>query len=75
MDFHEPRQSDRLELFGAVEQAFDGGGGPARSAARRALIHGFELRADLRERQIRIGPFDPGDKCDETFAADFSAGA
>ena len=27
------------ELFGAVEQAFDGGRGPAGSAARRALIH------------------------------------
>ena len=29
------------ELFGAVEQAFDRGRGPAGSAARRALIHGL----------------------------------
>jgi hypothetical protein len=60
-----------IGAFRAVEQAFDGGGEPARSAARRALIHGFELRADLSERQIGIGPLDPGDERDEAFAADF----
>ena len=27
------------ELFGAIEQAFDRGGSPASSAARRAFIH------------------------------------
>ncbi len=41
----------QAELFGAVEQAFDGGGRPAGSAPWGALIHGLELRADLCERQ------------------------
>jgi len=64
----------QAELFGAVEQAFDGGGRPAGSAPRGSLVHGFELRADLLERQIGIGSGDAGDQGEETLAARLARG-
>ena len=62
------------ELFGAGEQAFDGRRGPAGSAARRAFIHGLELRADLRQGQLRIGALDADDERHQPFAAELTAG-
>ena len=38
-------------------------------AARRALIHRFELHGDLGEREIGVGASDAGDKGQETLAA------
>ena len=61
--------AEHAELSGAVEQALDRGRAPAGSAARRALIHGLELRADLRQGQIGIGASDAGDEGQEPFAA------
>ena len=66
--------AEQAELFGAVEQAFDGGGRPAGSAPRRALEHGLELRADFGERQIGVGAGDAGDQGEQTLAARLARG-
>ncbi len=74
MAFHKPWASvlsrdEHAKLSGAVEQALDRRRAPAGSAARRALIHGFELRANLHQREVGVCASDAGDEGEETLAA------
>ena len=61
--------AEHAELSGAVEQALDRRRAPAGPAARRALIHAFELRANLRQGEVGIRASDAGDEGEETLAA------
>ncbi len=61
--------AEHAELSGAVEQALDRRRAPAGSAARRALIHRFELHGDLGEGEIGVGAGDASDEGQETLAA------
>jgi hypothetical protein len=51
----------KTEAFGPVQQMLDRRGVPSRSAARRALAHGFELGGDLLECPIGRRRLDAGD--------------
>ncbi len=61
--------AEHAEFSGAIEQALDRRRAPAGSAARRALIHAFELRANLHQGEVGIRASDAGDKGEETLAA------
>lgn len=68
------RLCHQAELSGAIEEVFDRRGRPAIAAARRAFIHGLQLRADLFERQFWIGPGDAGDERQQPVARRLAVG-
>ena len=65
----------RLKPLSLVQQVFDRGRVPTRSAARRAFVHGFKLGGNLLQCAVGRGSLDAGDKPDQPVITVLRSGA